>query len=182
MQSSTHLQTIHRGSGFLAWFCLVAAIVWPLVSVGWVWVGSEAEFFSTFGVPPPEGVHVTLKAGQRLVVSFLNVIPILAAALGLWALRQCFRLFYAGDYFSVRTVQSLRRFAGWTFCYTALGMLFQPLTQVALTFGFPEGQRQAMTSFGPQQIEALLVAGMVWVIAGAMTEAGRLADENAQFV
>jgi hypothetical protein len=53
---------------------------------------------------------------------------------------------------------------------------------LVLTSGFPDGQHQALISFGPQQLQALLVAGTVWVISGAMTEAGRLADENAQFV
>jgi hypothetical protein len=28
----------------------------------------------------------------------------------------------------------------------------------------------------------LLVAGIAWVLAGGMTQAGRLAEENAQFV
>lgn len=182
MKSSAHLQTLHRTSRFLAWCCMVVAIVWPLVSVGWVLVGHEADLFSTFGVPPPVGAIVVLNAGHRLVVSVLNVIPILAAGIGLWALRRCFRLFSAGEFFSVRTVGSLRRFSGWTFCYTALSMILQPLTMMAVTFGFPQGQHLALISFGPQQLHALLLAGTVWVISGAMAEAGRLADENAQFV
>lgn len=182
MKPSAHLQTIHRGSRFLAWFCLLIAVLWPLVSVAHVLVGSEADLFSTFGVPPPVGASVVLKAGQRLVVAALNVIPILAAGTALWALHRCFRLFSSGEFFSVRTVGSLRRFSGWTFCYTALGMIFQPLTMMAVTFHFPEGQHLALISFGPQQLHALLLAGTVWVISGAMAEAGRLADENAQFV
>ena len=182
MNTSAHLQTIHRGSRFLTWFCLLAAFLWPLVSLGWVWMAPEAELFSTFGVPPPVGAIVVLKAGQRLLVATLNLVPILAASIGLWALRRCFLLFSAGEFFSVRTIGSLRRFSGWTFCYTALGLIFQPLTMLAVTFRFPEGQHLALISFGPQQVHALLLAGTVWVIAGAMTEAGCLADENAQFV
>jgi hypothetical protein len=182
MKTSSHLQTVHRGSRFLAWSCLAVAIIWPLISVGYVMMGNEAELFSTFGVPPPVGATVVLKAGQRLVISALNVIPILAAGIGLWALSRCFRLFSAGEFFSVRTVGSLRRFSGWTFCYTALSLIFQPLTMLAVTFRFPEGQHLALISFGPQQLHALLLAGTVWVISGTMAEAGRLADENAQFV
>jgi len=182
MNPSAHLKTIHRGSRFLAWFCLLAAIIWPLVSVGWVLVGKEAELYSTLGVEPPVGASVTLRTGQRLLVSAINVVPILATGIGLLALYKCFRLFSAGEYFSVRTVRLLRRFSGWTFCATALGIVFQPLTTVALTYGFPDGQHQAFFSFGPHQFHPLLIAGTVWVISGAMTEAGRLADENAQFV
>ena len=182
MKTSTHLQTVHRGSRFLAWFCLAAAIIWPLVSVGWVWTGSEAQLFSTFSVEPPVGAGVVLKAGQRLAVSTLNVVPVLAACIGLWALHRCFRLFSTGEFFSVRTIRWLRRFSGWTFCYTALAVIFQPLTMVVLTSGFPDGQHQALISFGLEQFHTLLIAGTVWVISGAMTEACRLADENAQFV
>lgn len=182
MKPSASLQTLHRASRFLAWCCMGVSIVWPLVSVGWVLVGREPDLFSSFGVPPPVGAIVALGVGQRLAISALNVIPILAAGIGLWALRRCFRLFSAGEFFSVRTVGSLRRFSGWTFCYTALSMIFQPLTMLAVTFRFPPGQHLALISFGPQQLHALLLAGTVWVISGAMAEAGRLADENAQFV
>ena len=64
----------------------------------------------------------------------------------------------------------------------ALAEVFQPVIMLVLTAGFPDGQHQAMFSFGPHQFYPLLIAGTVWVISGAMAEAGRLADENAQFV
>jgi len=182
MKPSAHLRTIHCGSRFLAWFCLAAALAWPLVSSCHVLVGKEAELYATFGVEPPVGASVVLGTGQRLLVSALNLVPRLAASVGLWALYRCFQLFSKGEYFSVRTVRWLRRFSGWTFCHIALAMLFQPLTMLALTSGFPEGQHQMMISLGPAQFYPLLIAGTVWVVAGAMTEAGRLAEENAQFV
>jgi len=182
MKPSAHLQTIHRGSRFLAPLCLLAAIVWPLVSTGYVLVGKEAELYSLFGVEPPVGASLVLGTGQRLLVSALNLVPRLAASIGLWAMYRCFRLFSAGEYFSVRTVRCLRRFSGWTFCHMALGVVFQPLIMLVLTARFPDGQHQAMFSFGPAQFYPLLVAGTVWVISGAMTEAGRLAEENAGFV
>jgi hypothetical protein len=182
MNPSTHLRTIRRGSRFLAWFCLAAAVAWPLVSTGYVLVGKEAELHSLFGVEPPVGASVVLGTGQRLLAAALNLVPRLAASVGLWALYRCFRLFSAGEYFSVRTVRWLRRFSGWTFCHMALAVLFQPLIMLVLTMGFPAGQHQALISFGPAQFYPLLIAGTVWVIAGAMTEASRLADENAQFI
>ena len=182
MKPSTHLQTIHRGSRILAWFCLLAAIVWPLVSVGNVLLVGEAQLFSLFGVEPPVEAHVVVGIGPRLLVSALNLIPRLAASVGLWALYRCFGLFSGGEYFSLRTVRWLRRFSGWTFCHTALAVVVQPLIMLVLTMRFPDGQHQAMISFGPHQFHPLLIAGTVWVIAGAMTEASRLAEENAQFV
>ena len=182
MKPSAHLQTIHRGSRFLAPLCLLAAIAWPLVSTGNVLLVKEAQLFSLFGVDPPVGASVAIGLGQRLLVSALNLMPRLAASIGLWALYRCFRLFSAGEYFSVRTVRCLRRFSGWTFCHMALAVVFQPLIMLVLTIGFPDGQHQAMFSFGPHQFYPLLIAGTVWVISGAMAEAGRLADENAQFV
>lgn len=182
MKPSAHLQTIHRGSRFLAPLCLLAAIAWPLVSTGNVLLVKEAQLFSLFGVDPPVGASVAIGLGQRLLVSALNLMPRLAASIGLWALYRCFRLFSAEEYFSVQTARWLRRFSGWTFCHVALAEVFQPVIMLVLTAGFPDGQHQAMFSFGPHQFYPLLIAGTVWVISGAMAEAGRLADENAQFV
>jgi hypothetical protein len=79
----------------------------------------------------------------------------------------------------LKTIHRSSRFLAW-FCL--LAVVFQPLIMLVLTIGFPDGQHQAMFSFGPHQFHPLLIAGTVWVIAGAMTEASRLADENAQFV
>ncbi len=182
MKPSVHLQTIHRGSRFLAPMCLLGAIVWPLVSTGWVLMAKDVELYSNFGVEAPVGASVAVGIGQRLLVSAFNLMPRLAASIGLWALYRCFRLFSAEEYFSVQTARWLRRFSGWTFCHVALAEVFQPVIMLVLTAGFPDGQHQAMFSFGPHQFYPLLIAGTVWVISGAMAEAGRLADENAQFV
>jgi hypothetical protein len=76
----------------------------------------------------------------------------------------------------------LRRYAGWTFCSVALEFITHPLVTVVLTADFPGGEHEMLISLGSHTLQTLLIAGTVWVIAGAMTEAGRLADENAQFV
>jgi hypothetical protein len=182
MRPTLPMKALRTGSRSLAWFCLAAAIVWPLAAGGWALLGNQAELFSSYGVHPPAEWSVPLKTAQRLLLTTLALLPALAAAAGVWALRTCFLLFSAGDFFSVRTVRLLRRFAGWTFCHTAVGLVVQPLSMAVLCLGFPAGQREVLISFGPQQFQSLLIAGTVWVISGAMAEAGLLAEENAQFI
>jgi len=182
MSTSTHLNTIRRGSSFLAWLCLLAAITWPLVETAWMLRTPAADLFHTFSMQPIAGGTLSLKLGQRLLLVTLGVVPALAASVGLWGLSRCFRLFAAGDFFSVRTVRWLRRCAGWTFCSVALSLVAHPLVGVVLTANLPGGQHEAVFAFGSENFRTLLIAGTVWVISGAMAEAGRLAEENAGFV
>jgi hypothetical protein len=184
MNSSTHLNTLRRGSRFLAWLCLLAAIAWPLAEAAWMMWRPALELCLELSVAPAAGGNMPLKLWQRMLLAALALVPALAASLGLWALNRCFRLFAIGDFFSVRTVRSLRRCAGWTFCSVALSLVTQPLASLVLTAHFPEtgGEHHLTFAISSGNFQTLLIAGSFWVISGAMAEAGRLADENAQFV
>ena len=182
MTTSTHLNTLRRGSRFLAWLCLLAAIAWPLEKAAWMMRTPAADLFNTFSMQPSVSGPVSLKLWQRLLLVTLGVVPALAASVGLWGLYRCFRLFAAGDFFSVRTVRWLRRCAGWTFCSLALSLVAHPLVGLVMTATLPRGEQEVVFAFYRVHFETLLIAGTVWVISGAMAEAGRLADENAQFV
>jgi len=182
MNSTTHLNTIRRGSRLLAPLCLLAAIVWPLVETAWMLRMPAADLLRAFSMQPIAGGSLSLTLGQRLLLATLGAVPALAASAGLWGLYRCFRLFAAADIFSVRTVRWLRRCAGWTFCSVALSLIAHPLVGVVLTASLPGGEHEAVFSFGSEHFRTLLLAGTVWVISGAMAEAGRLAEENAGFV
>jgi hypothetical protein len=182
MPLSPHLQTIHRGSRILAPVCLLAAIAWPLLAVGWVVLAPAADLFSQVGIKGALAIGAQIQTWQRLAAAACAGIPALAASAAMWALWTCLRCFGRGEYFSTATVGALQRFAGWTFVSVVLSVIEQPIASVLLSFGFPPGQRQLVLAVGSPQFGPLLVAGTVWVIAGAMAEARRLADENAQFV
>jgi hypothetical protein len=182
MTGSAHLETVRRGSRILAPLCLLAAIVWPLVEAGWMLWTPGLDLGRSFSVNTGTLAGIALRPWQRLLLVVLGVVPALAASLGLWGLGRCFRLFGEGEFFSVATVRWLRRCSGWTFCTVALELVTHPLVTVVLTAYAPAGEHEMLLSLGAHNLQTLLVAGAVWVIAGAMAEAGRMADENAAFV
>ncbi|NWJ39355.1 MAG: DUF2975 domain-containing protein [Geothrix sp.] len=182
MNSSRHLNTVIRGSRILAPLSLIAALIWPLVEVGWMLWTPAPDLCREFSIHLTTGGSVILKLWQRVALATLAAVPALAASMGLWALHRCFRFFTTGEFFSVQTIQSLRRCAGWTFCSVALEFITHPMATGVLTANFPSGEHEILFSVGSHAFQTLLVAGTVWVISGAMAEAGRLADENAQFV
>ena len=182
MNTSMHLNNIRRGSRYLAWLCLLAAIAWPLAEAAWMMWRPAIELCLELSVAPAASGNMPLKLWQRMLLAALAFVPALGASLGLWALNRCFRLFADGEFFSVRTVRWLRRCAGWTFCSVALSLVAHPLVGVVLTANFPGGEHEAVFAFGSENFRTLLIAGTVWVISGAMAEAGRLAEENAGFV
>jgi hypothetical protein len=184
MNTSTHLDTIRRGSRVLAWLSLAAAIAWPLAEAGWMLWQPASQLCQDLSVESAASGNMPLLLWQRLLLATLAFMPALAASLGLWALNRCFRLFAAGDFFSVRTIRWLRGCAGWTFCSVALSLVAQPAAAVVLTAHFPEtgGVHHLTLAFSSGNFQTLLIAGSFWVISGAMAEAGRLAEENAQFI
>ncbi len=53
---------------------------------------------------------------------------------------------------------------------------------VLLTLYNPVGHRQLTLGVSTTELFTLFVAGTIWLIAGVMTHASALAEENAQFI
>ena len=61
-------------------------------------------------------------------------------------------------------------------------LIATPVLSVIVTWGNPHGHRELSLALNSGQVFGLLGAGIVWVIAAAMAQAGALAHENAQIV
>jgi hypothetical protein len=175
---------IGRLSAVCAWACLVLAVLLPAaVCVFWAVtpadsVAARIDAGRGAALLFPDG----LAAWQRATGAALSLIP---TGLMAWALVEawrCLRRFAAGAFFARDAVRRLRGFARGLFWAALGGILVGPLTSLALTAANPPGGRALAISLGSDQLLGLLMAGILWTIAGAMAEAADLADENAQFV
>jgi hypothetical protein len=61
-------------------------------------------------------------------------------------------------------------------------LIAQPALSVLLTLYNPVGHRQLTLGVSTTELFTLFVAGTIWLIAGVMTHASALAEENAQFI
>jgi Protein of unknown function (DUF2975) len=100
----------------------------------------------------------------------------------LWSLRSLFLLYADGDVFSKSALRALNYVAFALFSGVVANFVMQAPMSLALTYPLGHGHRVISLSFGSGDVATLFMAGVVLVIARVMTEARRLADENAKFV
>ena len=174
---------IRRLSLLLAWSCLLLTLTIPLLIAGYWWWSDSTVLLVRIGVPVG-----AVKAGlgllpwQRAAGALVSGLPAGLLLAGLMQARRCFLRFAAGEYFSARIVDGLRRFAALACGSGAAGLLVQPMLSVLLTAYYPIGQRQLTVGIGTDALFTFLIGGMVWLIARVMGGAVALAEENAQFV
>lgn len=172
-------------SGFLSAACLAGIVVLPLIVAGrWAFAAPDGLLISDLthiGARDPR-ILGPVADWQRLAGAVLQLIPLGFALMALQRARQCFGLFARGSYFDAQVVSSLRRFAGMSAISVALGLVLQaPLTAV-VSFHNPPGQRFIEIGVSSQEIYSLFFSATVWLIAAVMSQAVRIARENAQFI
>ncbi len=181
--ADAEFQRIRRQSNVLAWCSLCVAIVLPL-GIVWGWIeASSATLANHAGLPEsPLYAMSLLQFWQRVAGIGLSMVPAGFMVFALLRVRRCFLLFATGRFFEGDTVRALSEFAAGIFWATVSGLLVSSLLSVLLTLGNPSGYRHVAVAFGAGQIFALLLSGLVWLIASVMARAVILAEENAQFI
>jgi hypothetical protein len=119
---------------------------------------------------------------DRMSALAFELIPILIASWGLFALAKLFRLFAKGKIFASENLRALGRVAMAIFWYVVFGFLAQAPVTYFMSHHAAPGHREISLGFGSDDVEMLFLAGATFVIARVMAEARRMADENAAFV
>ncbi len=119
---------------------------------------------------------------QHAVIALLGTIPSLCQAYGFYSVRASFRSFAHRDYFTFPVVKGLRGFAAGLLFSIVAACLSTPLMSYLLTIDAGAGVHTITVGVGSEQVIGLIFAGIVWQIAGVMTSAVRIAEENSQFV
>lgn len=119
---------------------------------------------------------------QHVSIAAIATIPAFCQAYGLLNARRCFQSFARREYFTLQVIKGLRGFASGLFFWPVAIILSKPLlTYLATLHGGPGGH-EVSVGLDSGQVLPLLFAGILWQIAGVMTSAKRIADENSQFV
>ena len=172
---------IRRVSRVMSALCLIGMIGLPIsLALGW-W------YPQVLGGPYPAteglwGAPSDLPALNRLLGFLVSMIPAGILMFGLARLRAMFGLYQAGEIFSIRSARCLKQFAATVLLQVLLAPLAGAAHSVIVTFGNPPGERMLTLSFGSAEYSAILLGGLLLVIAWTMGEAATLAEENRQFV
>lgn len=112
----------------------------------------------------------------------LSSIPLVALAFGLNHLRQLFRNYARGEYFSSAAAQHLGKVGRAVALWVLLDFLCEPLLSVWVTMNEPVGQRLITLSLTPPSFVALFLAACIAVIARILWQASEMDSENRTFV
>ena len=125
-----------------------------------------------------EGMGAAGRAAGALVTIVVGAL----FAYGLWHLSRMLKLVAQGEAFSSGAVRHLRAFALYAFVSTAASMLLPPLAQLLIILSQPARSGRLTLEFDGSDLWALLVSGLLFLVARLMGEAQRIADENRMIV
>lgn len=177
--SSNDLSKARRVAAVFAAACWPAAVAHPFFT-------AKTWFFDPAGKlirdHHLQSLGETLEPWQRAAGAAIHLAPALLFACGLLCARRSLLAFAGGEMFDGKMAAGLRGYAAFTFWATAANVLAWPVESVAMTIANPPGQRLLSLGVTSGDLFGILAAGILWVIASAMAQAGAVARENAQFV
>ena len=173
------LSRARRVAALFAAACWPAALAHPVFTL-------KAWFFDPAG-PLIRDHHLqsageTLELWQRAAGAAVHLVPALLFGYGLLCARRSLLAFARGDLFDGKMAAGLRDYAAFTFWATVANVLAWPAESLAITIANLPGQRLLSLGVTSGDLFGVLAAGILWVIASAIAQAGAVARENAQFV
>jgi hypothetical protein len=173
--------TLATASRMMAWVSTAAAIVVPVA------------IFATFLFPEQTaplnlrlyhfgGRELTsaIPLGLRLFAFACAAIPLTIVVRGLLSLRRLFVLYARREVFSPEALVALSTVATAVFWYVLASFLVEAPISAALSWN--SGRGTVTLSIGLDDLAPLYLAGVATIITRVMTEARRVAEENASFV
>ncbi|AUM71792.1 DUF2975 domain-containing protein [Pseudomonas fluorescens] len=127
-----------------------------------------------------EAMHLT--AWQSLGGILLSSIPLLALAAGLANLRQLFKRYAHGQYFSNEAAVYLGKAGRAVALWVLLDFLCEPFLSLLMTINAPVGQRLLTLSITAPSFVALFLAACIAIIARILSQASEVDSENRTFV
>ncbi|WP_455918288.1 DUF2975 domain-containing protein [Pseudomonas cerasi] len=169
---------------------LLLMVVMLVLNTG-VWLfpvlGSSADglglSFSLSNRIQDSGVQIALLPWwQKLGGIIFSSIPLVALVSGLNHLRQLFRNYARGEYFSSAAAQQLGKVGRAVALWVLLDFLCEPLLGLWVSMNQPLGQRFFTLSLTPPSFVALFLAACIAVIARILWQASEVDSENRTFV
>jgi hypothetical protein len=112
----------------------------------------------------------------------LGLIPVMILAVALWELYSFFALYRRGDAFPSGAGETLRRVGLLLIALAIATFIVRCAASVLFSWQLGDGNRQLAISISSSDVILLLFGGLVRMIGRVLGEAGRVAEENRQFV
>ena len=101
---------------------------------------------------------------------------------GLHFLQRAFAKFAKGELFNFINSRNIRRFAIFLLAQSAAKPIYDALSSVLLSLNHPAGEKVLAITFGSNEIRAVALAMILWVVSDLLIEGSKLQSENQQFI
>ncbi len=173
MENRDRIRSASKKFRFMLLFVLIAI---PVLNAGiWIFFNYLPEAFVREMIPVSVG---KLSPGTCLAGFLVSMIPSGVAMIGIYVLIRLFRLYENAQIFTPENVRCFRNLGRILMIWAAAGILYDPMISLALTLANPPGQRMITVSLGSPDITALLVGGIISLMAWVMEEGRILQDEQ----
>jgi hypothetical protein len=174
MQNRKRIQRTSRRLRYLlsAIFCMMPI----LNAVVWLSINRFPEMM--YRKMLPHFVSFPLPFSARLMGFAVVMIPTAVAMSGVYYLIRLFRLYEQGDIFKPTNVHCFKKLSRVLIWWFVAGIVHKVLLSVALTLHNPPGQHIISLGIGSPDLTALLLGGILAVIAWVMEEARKLQEDQ----
>jgi hypothetical protein len=171
-------------SRVMAWLTLAAAIALPLMVLATYLAPNEMRPLNLrlYHLSAGRNFSAAVPLDDRMLAFACAAVPLSIAVWGLLTLRQLFEAFAARDVFSQETSNTLRALSLALFAFVVAAFAAEAPISYFLMRADPHRSFTFALSIGLEDLVALFAAAVAAVIARVMSEATRIADENAKFV
>jgi hypothetical protein len=172
-------ERIRRASYRLRRLLLTVACAMPVTNaLVWIYINGFPEIIHRKMLP--YFVTLPLPATARFMGFLVTMIPTAVAMCGAFYLMRLFHLYEQGNIFRPSNVQCFKKLSRVLIWWFAVGIIHRSLLSVALTLHHPPGHRIITLGIGSPDLTALLLGGILAVIAWVMEE-GRKLQEDQDF-
>ncbi|MEM1403053.1 MAG: DUF2975 domain-containing protein [Pseudomonadota bacterium] len=168
-------------SMMIAWACALLLAGVPLTAIYYL---VDLEGFAQLA-QENIGLSIqwwTVSNAQWYAVWLVTMLYVSLGLVGLYYLRRAFQNFAQGELFNDENSRDLRRFSLFLIAQAFATPLHVSIASVLLSLNHPTGEKLLAISFGSNEVKAIGVALVLWVLSDLLVEGGKLQSENQQFV
>jgi len=177
MDNLSKIKNLSNKFYLLLSFLLVAI---PLFNIGfWSLVNYLPETLINVNTSGSAIVPNKLSVQLQVIGFIVSLLPLSALLYCILNIRKLFSFYKDGVIFSFEHVILFKRTATALLVWVILKIIYDSAVSVIFTFGNPPGQRLLKVGFSSGEVTALLVGGIIFIIAWVMDE-GRILNEEKE--
>jgi len=178
---NAHLkQRLRRTTSFVRTLIVLGGVA-LVASMAWTWISPERALAELTSITKVSRVdRVTVQA--QVLGALWTLLPVGIILLGLLRLWQLFSEFREARVFSPRALVSLRGFARCLVASAVVAPVYGAVLSVILTWANGPGRRELAIQVSSNDYTLLLLGAVLLAMSSVMTEAARVAEDNAGFV